>query len=278
MKTVYHYFGRFGEDFEAILKQEGIRYEIMYVPNDPEPIFTFDLASTSKRFAEQYASIAPYAKPLDVRLVSSAKETETAPWLSIIPHRTCIDVLNYDEAMLYYCTKTKYASGCNHIHNQEQIGLFRIRALPKKTNAAFYTCDTGFEFLFCDDRVFHLVHDQALCGVEFKPVLSKRGKEYDCLYQMSSSNIVKRNQIILGHGEGFSECPYCGSKQIVLHNDQQLHIDRRAVEAGWDFCMTESIFGEGIAHPHYLISQRFYQLLKSNRLSSRLSVLPIVLV
>ena len=274
MKTVYHYFGRFGEAFEEILKQEGIRYTILYVPNDTEPIYTFDLASTSKRFSAQYASISPYAKPLDVRLVSSAKETQTAQWLSIIPHRTCVDVLNYDEAMLYYCPN----SGWNPIHDQEQIGLFKIRALPKRTQAAFYTGDTGFEILFCDERVVNMVKDEAVCGVEFKPVLSKHGKAYDRIYQMSSLNVVKRSQIVLGHGEAFCECPYCGSRQIVLRNDQQLHIDRKAVEAYGDFCMTESIFGEGVAHPFYLISQRFYQLLKKNKLLSKLSVYPVVLV
>ena len=277
MKTVYHYFGRYGENFKGLLESSGIKADILYSPHNPDPIYTFDLISPSKRFEEQYATISLYAEPLAIWTKYSSKELETSQWLSLLPHRTCVDILNYDEAMLYYCTKTKYATGWNHIHNQEQIDLFRIRTLPKRTKAAFYTGDSGFEILFCDDRVYDLVQESGLKGVCFKTVLSKTGKVHDRFFQVTSNEVIKREQIVLGRGERFSECPYCGSRQIIEDNRSLLIIRKEAIDNQRDFYMTESIFGEGVAHPLYLLSNRFYKLLKENKLLFSSTVKPVVI-
>ena len=73
---------------------------------------------------------------------------------------------------------------------------------------------------------------------------------------MTSSNILKKEDIVWGYGEKIEKCPMCGKEQYV----------------------TERLFSEGFARPIYVISQKFYRLLVENKLDKNISFCPVVSV
>ena len=276
MIKIYHYFGRFGKEFFSILETHKIKYQVSYAPSDPEPIYSFDLKCPSSNFDNQYAAVSLYVKPIDIRAEYTKADLSKAALIAIRPKRQCVSVLNYEEAMLHYCSTPPYNSGCSYIHDQEQVDLLQIDRLPKRTKTAFFSEDTGFEFLFCDKRAYNVLCSSNICGVEFKPVLSKNKKVYPDFYQITSDNKISREIISLGHSERYDYCPICGAKKIVLNNTDQLHLNMKQLGEESDFYVTESIFGEGAAYPLYIISQHCFELLKDNDLIYHLVLTPLV--
>lgn len=206
----------------------------------------------------------------------SQTELNDAKWLVMSPKRQCVDIINAEEAYNYTCCWTT-SNGISKANHEEQKGLFAIRKEPSmKTQTAFWTEDTGFAEIFTDYRVVKLVKDYSLGGVEFKSVMDKKGIRSENIFQMKSSNIIEKDSIATGYGEQKEVCPICGKEQFVIDNTYQLHLDFSKIDSRCDLYMTERIFGEGIAYPLYIISQRFYQLLKQNKLAGGIGVSPVV--
>lgn len=135
------------------------------------------------------------------------------------------------------------------------------------TQTAFWTEDTGLAERFADYRVYNLVKENFLNGIEFKKVMDKKGVYSETLYQMTSTNILGSECIGKGYGEEKEICHICGREQYCIDNAYQLHLDFSKIDLQSDLYMTERIFGPGISYPLYIISQRFYQLLKQNKLA-----------
>lgn len=277
MRTVYHYFGRYSSEFRSMLDELKIRYTVSVAPGDTDeyPILSFDLKSTTKDFENQYANVSLYTKPLTVWSDYTKEEVESSPWLSIVPCRHCVDIENYDDAMFYYCRKIGYVANVDYVHDQEQIEDFRIAQIPKRTKTVFYTEGAGFGMIFTDERLKRLTEDNDIQGVVLRRVLSKRGIERENFYQLTSDHIIDRDRVALGHGERYSECSYCNSKQIILDDTHPLYLKGSESDMHGDFYVTASIFGEGIAHSYYLISNRFYQCLKKEKMLNSVRVEPV---
>ena len=277
MKTVYHYFGRYGEEFQKMLDEQRIRYTVSTAPFDTDepPILSFNLESTSKNFEQQYANVSLYTKPLTIWSDYTKSEFESALWLSIIPKRHCVEITNSEEAFFYYCRKIGYIGNVDWIHDQEQISDLKITKVPNQTRTVFYNQDEGSGIIFADERLKKMITENNLQGIIFRPTLTKTGKVRPYFYQLTSENIIPREQIALGHGETYSECSYCYSKQIILDNTHPLYLKGPAENMTSDFYVTASIFGTGIAHPKYLISHRFYQCLKNEKMTYSLHIEPV---
>lgn len=280
MIKVYHYVFRAPEDFRQTLDEVGIRYYMTETPfpDGLSPLFIFDIKSNSKRFEDQYGIVSCYAKPFAVWSNYTKKEIESAAWMLFRPHRHCIDITNFEDAYFYYCPRPAYTGGSAHIHDQEQVADLRIAQIPPRTKTVFYASDTGYGEIFSDERIFDFVRQHEISGVSFRPVFTKTGKPRENFYQILSENVITRDQIARGFGEGYSECPYCYQKQIVLDDEHMLHLKMSETDLHGDFWMTESIFGEGVAHPCFLISQRFYRLLKENRMLGSVRTEPVCFV
>lgn len=280
MIKIYHYVFRCPEDVRQILDEAKIRYDLFTPPfpaGEP-PIVIFDLKSNSKSFEHQYAAASSCARPIAVWSKYDKKEYASAAWILFRPHRHCVSITNDEDAWLYICARPGYTGGNAHVHDQEQIADLRIEKIPSRTKTVFYAADTGESAIFADERVFNFVREHDISGMNFRSVWTATGKPRENFYQITSDNIITRDQIARGFGEGYSECPYCYKKQIILDNEHMLHLKMSESELQGDFCMTESIFGEGIAHPCYLISQRLYQLLKENKMLNSVTLEPICFV
>lgn len=203
------------------------------------------------------------------------KELSEADFLMMRPKRQSIDIENED-AFRYTCEWTSRL-GEKVFQHEEQVKEAVVKKVPsmKKRNA-FWCESTGFSVIFADKRIRKLAEENSLSGVEFKNVFLKNGTCSDDLFQMTSSNILKKEDIVWGYGEKIEKCPMCGKEQYVIDYVWQLHLDFSKIEKQSDMYVTERIFGEGFAEPIYVISQKFYRLLVENKLDKNITFSPVV--
>ena len=71
---------------------------------------------------------------------------------------------------------------------------------------------------------------------------------------------------------------YLWEKKITYDGDLQLRFDYKKGELDKDLYMTVPEFGCGISHLVYLISHRFYELLKENRMDRNMIFEPVKLI
>lgn len=203
-------------------------------------------------------------------------ELANAKYLMISPTKQCVDIINAQETYSKSCTWST-SMGYKKVGHMEQIGHFKIAKEPSsKTSTAFWHEDTGFAEIFTDRRVYSLAKQNDLEGIVFNPVYLKKGSCSENIFQMTSDCKIAKDCIEFGHGERRLTCHLCGKEQFFINSAYQLHLYMDKLEPNKDLYVTERIFGEGIPYPVYIISQRFYQLLKANKLTGRLDLLPVV--
>ena len=141
------------------------------------------------------------------------KELSEADFLMMRPKRQSIDIENED-AFRYTCEWTSRL-GEKVFQHEEQVKEVVVKKVPsmKKRNA-FWCESTGFSVIFADKRIRRLAEENFLSGIEFKNVFLKNGTCSDELFQMTSSNILKKECIVFGYGEKIEKCPKCG-KEIL---------------------------------------------------------------
>lgn len=275
MRYEYSFFEIHRPELVEWLENNRISYQIDGGGNLPTFI-KFTLWSNNTRIDDYLAQLeAMCVRRLDINAEYTSSEILNAKLLMINSKKQCIDILNHEEAYRRSCMWTN-PYGISKVGHEEQQDLFVIANEPStKTKTAFWHEDTGLAELFTDYRVFDLVKQNQLDGIDLKNVLLKIGKYSDKIYQMTSPNIINRKCIDFGHGEKKLNCPICGKEQFFINGAYQLHLYYNQIQVQSDLYVTERIFGEGIPEPLYLISQRFYRLLKENKLTGNLIISPV---
>lgn len=198
-----------------------------------------------------------------------------AKLLWMTPKKQCIEIMNEENAYRYSCEWTTILGGTRIMH-EEQIAEFVIEKEPSmKTQTAFWCESTGFAEIFTDYRVLEMVKNNSLMGIEFNKVLLRNGSYSEKLFQLSTQNILERECVCSGYGEKIEVCPICGKEQYCINSAYQLHLDFSKIKKQSDLYITEKMFGEGISYPIYIISQKFYQLLKENKLAGNVTFSPV---
>ncbi len=272
----YYYCCRHRGELVAFLENSGIRFRLSGGEITP--------LGAALRVRVPAGTVSPVVTALQDRFhehpVISAEytpgELAAAEWLFMTPQKQRINIINAEEAYRYGCTRTHPFIGETAKH-AEQIGVFIIAKEPvMNTKTAFWAEDTGFSEVFADWRVRKLAEENGLPGVEFRDVMLRSGEPSAKLYQMTSSHVLPLEAIVCGHGEKALRCPYCGRLGYQIGNEYQLHLQASYLQEDSDMYITERIFGEGIAYPLYLISQRFYRLLVGHQLAGSVTFSPVV--
>lgn len=222
--------------------------------------------------------VAEFRHRPQINVVYTAAEINRAQLLWITPKRQSVDLIRTERSFSSLC-RWKDASGMQRAHHQEQIAPLTIAKEPSiTTKTAFWTSTTGFSEIFTDKRVRELAISQELKGIEFINTILQNGKCSENIFQITAEKRIRTEDIVFGNGEKEIVCPMCGKKQYAFDNTYQLHLSLRAAELTEDILITDRIFGNGIARPLYLISQRFYQMLNQNNLTANVCFEPVVLV
>lgn len=275
MRYKYVFFELHRPDLVDWLNKNGISY---YVNGGGRlPVFiNFALWSDNHNVHEYLSQLkAMHIVRTTIEVEYTTFELSKAEFLMINSQKQSVEIINPDAAYLYFCTWIS-SRGTRKINHCEQKAPFQIAKEPStKTRTAFWHEDTGTAELFTDYRVAELVKQNHLVGVELKNVILKNGNLSENIFQITSPHKLKKDCLGLGFGEERWCCPMCGKEQFIIDAAYQLHLDLSRIDVESDLYVTERIFGQGRPFPLYLISQRFYQLLKANKLAGNLIVSPV---
>lgn len=274
MKYEYYFYRDAKPELVDYLNSEKIpcKLDLSY-PNDPKVVFR--LWSTGAGTERQLRELEKIGVRWPIISVTYTKrELENAELLKLRPRKQWVSVTNEEVSSRYTCP-----IGRDKFMHEEQIGPYCISKEPKSSGRTAFWCeDTGWADVFTDFRVKKLAEDHGLVGVEFLDVLLRENRVSQNIFQLRSSARIPRDAICLGYGEQPISCPVCGREQYGTHDIYQLHLDFARFPAGNDLYMTESMWGYGFAYPMYVISQRFYRLLRENKLDGYLNLLPVIAV
>lgn len=275
MRYEYYFYRLYTRRLEEYLQSKHIKYE----GNVSQKILKFSVWSTDENYRDILDELQTLKVGDPIVYASySATDLKQANFLTIRPKKQTINIINRETAYNYAC-RLLSSMGVEKVKHEEQIDTFVIGKEPStKSSTAFWSCDMGFSELFTDRRVYELVNNYSLDGIRFEKVMNRKREYSENIFQMKSSNIIPRDCIIMEHGESKKICPICGEEQFFIDNAYQLHLDLSKIKGKSDFYMTEKIWGSGIAYPLYIISQRFYQLLKQNKLAGGIALSPVVWV
>lgn len=270
MKTLCRYNEKYSIDLEQRLKELNIKYEIKEILQSKRIIFNI-----TKNF-EQFECISSLltSTPLIFKEFDK-KDLEEANFLQIIPQMQKVHIENLDNSFYSSC-KIVDEFGLKRTYHKQQVGNIAISKMSKDT-CYFYSVDTGFSEIFVKSEVAQMVAENDIKGVSFRPVIES-GKERNDLYQLWAEKELQFENMKFDGSEKFANCPLCSKyKSVIVENDYQLHLNLCENELDLDFYMTSALFGEGIPYRYYLISQKFYQLLKNEKLDKKVKFVPIVL-
>jgi len=266
MQYSKYYCFPYSEEWKARLEEHRVPYKVAY------GLLSFTLLSDSRE-DEPWLSGLSYL----IGIRYSNKELEQAPFLWFQPFCPAVEVdtaSSFEELCRYQVTWDRFQlDKCHHLR---QVNPIQLKKEPKwKKKTAFYAMDTGHGCIFCDKRVTELITTHRLQGFDVRPTYRKDGQPSEHTVQLMSTNRLTFGDIALGHGETVKTCPLCGKPQIAYDGAYRLHIQTPLEAMTEDFYMTEDLFGEGIPYAMYMISQRFYQLLKQEQLLGSVNIAPV---
>lgn len=263
---------------EEFLQSHSVRYKYhdhkMLAPDQ----ITFSLYTDDPRFdtiekklmEQHHRAVARYLEFTD-------EELSSARYLWLWPRKQQIEISNEKQAYQETCQRLNQYGNPLPAH-RTQITDFLIRKEPStKSNTAFWNEKYGFAELFTDWRVVALVEAHNMKGIGFRSVKIKKDIDSDTIFQVVSEEKVCTSNIVLGYGEREIICPICRNKRYYIDagGSYQLHVLSTQNWNGLDFLMTEKIWGDGAMFPIYIISQKFYRLLREHNLAGGVAFYPI---
>lgn len=259
------------------LKKNGIQYRESNAGAHRKPLVIFNIWSNKDNAEYCVEELKKMNRFPLVFTEYSESDRMKAELLWLWPQRQKIDVINGAESFDFSCQYTSMMGQICYKH-EEQKDIIAIAKEPStKSTNAFWTVSTGFSEVFVDQHVYKAVKASSLVGVDFQNVRLRNGKYSENIFQMTSQNVISRECVGTGYGEIVEKCCVCGKEQYSINSGEyQLHLDFAKIKMKSDLYVTERIFGAGIAEPLYVISQRFYRLLKENGLTGGAKFSPIV--
>ena len=281
MTHQYYFCIPYHENLIRLLESNNIRYRLSsplgecFTNGTPVPVLvTFEF----KGYLPIVDKIATeFRHKPRVSVVYTAAEIHNAKLLWITPKRQSIDILNLKTVYSLLC-QWQTVGGMPRVHRREQIAPFVIEKEPSAKKTAFWASSTGFSEIFTDNRVRELAMTHNLQGVKFVETILPNGSFSDNIFQITANERIGAENIVFGKGEKEITCSQCGQKQYAFDSTYQLHLSLCENDLNRDIFVTDPIFGTGISMPLYLISQRFYQVLKQNNLTADVAFEPVVLI
>lgn len=211
--------------------------------------------------------------------VFTKKELQEAQWLTI--RSTWEFAYPQPESKPGYMEGV-YASGyCKECFSGlTTIGSFRIKKAPKWGKRSFAMLYWVGDELFVNDKVKEVFQEERITGIDYLPVLNKKGSEVlPDVYQMVFTTVLEKGLVI---NEGIRElntCSYCGVEKYLPNPRSILTYRKEVFENAPDFVKSSEVFGFGSYAAHELfVSQHVYQVLMKHSLIRGLDFKPIELV
>ncbi len=256
---------------EEILSLYGVKYRIVGDGRIVPRMISFSIHKDS----DVYSKLLTYVHTTPIITIEySDQELRNAPFLTIMPKKNAIDIVNNNEAFQYSCCK-KTLLGEERFYHKEQVKPLMVRRVPRE-GTTFFASSAGFSEIFVSYDFFELVKNNSVSGVKFIPVVySNRGNNQRGIFQIVAEHTIPFERICFGKSSKIKRCPVCGKPKIEYQQAYQLSLKCLAAELNEDFYMTEAVFGEGISHPFYMISHHLYTLILNEGMTKDAQFVPV---
>lgn len=272
MKKIGRYLEEYSKDLISWLEDNKVKYEIIgnCESGFHKIFFTIDMDSDIVK-SEKFTDFK--FDTITVKLDFSRKEIEQAEWLVFRSSYQQVEIINREEVFRYSC----YYDNNKKAHHCEQIGKIKIRTELKWNTKSFMSGDDGsFSEMFTHRGVKESAENNHINGVSFINLVDKKGNELDNSFKIEADNILPIEAFNFNNGEKVYECPMCGKRQYCIPLAEQYHIKREYLDDAVDLYTTDYLFGDGMADRLYIMSHKFYSILKNNKYLKGLVVEPII--
>ncbi len=271
MTKKYNYCVLYSKKIDRFLYNNAIKYKIIGGETTPRLIsFTINENQYTDLKLERFL----HSNPI-ITNVFTKTELLNAGFLTIRPVGNVVDIVNTDEAFIFNCPRQSLFGDERYGH-REQIGNCKIKRIDYKKETAFYSSSTGFSELFTKTEVYDLLMKNSITGVMSRPVILENTGKDSGLCQLYSNNLIHTNSIFIDKTIKVKKCPVCGAPKFVCRQDYQLAIIGNQNDFQYDFYMTDSLFGDGIPEPLFLVSNKFYRMLVDHNLTRNVKFEPVV--
>ena len=213
--------------------------------------------------------------------VYSESELLNAKWLSVRCVYYKVTPTNWCdcEELTCCCGNTDYGAPIGKHYLQK---AFYTVKRPVKWGKNFFASGARSEYnLFCNDIARRYLLNNHLNGVSCDPVLQKsNGQHFPDLFQLNSSHQVPDAAFCPISDIKEHKCLQCGMKMMQFQNSRaQYALSGDCLDNTIDFYKTPPLFlGPALltgGQHRFLVSQRFYRVLKDNLLDRNLVFTPL---
>lgn len=295
MKISRHFFESLSDyqDLIPVLKKAGIPYRTLLNPADEPYLLVFDIIVDSpewKIFVDEFPKHLSFPNS-SAQMIFDEKEVESARWLAMFCR------LEKDVACEDLEGITFSAAPCRHTCVQIDDYRFKCKVIWGRSH---FLMPMNVIDIFVDDLAKDVMIKEHLSGVDFRPVKKKKTDVIiPNVNQLVSTNILPQGTVIIGQGRVKEKCEWRGYHQVrydngdvkeklecsVCHKVQyicddlyQFKLKREVLEkASLDCYTTADRFGMD-GQTQWIVSQRFYQVLKAHQMTRSLVFEPVELV
>ena len=272
MKRKYHctmgYKDEYADETLKILSDQGVHYDEI-----GGHAFVFDIYSDNPKASEILNNLL--RDPL-VEAIFSNEEMENANWYTLEATRFDIETSDVDFTFEYSCPyKTPYDTRYRH---RKQINPYLSKRTPKwKSNYNFCSMIGDFNRIFCSDLAKKMIANRDLVGVDYMPVVNRRGEPTANVNQMIFHNVLPMDCFNFIGEYSTHKCETCG----IIHyefkrpGDDNIRVRTDLIPSGIDAFVAERSFSRGWIRPPVIISKKFYNLLANEMKEKHLRYYPI---
>lgn len=192
-------------------------------------------------------------------------------------------------ARTYACLARVTTRGISLMRHEVCVsGSFALKKPIKWGNRFFASANgMGEDVLFCNSNARTAMEEAGLTGVEYESVQRKStGKEMEDIFYLKAKNILADVAIVPISDMDTYICDQCGMHMVGYRNLRgQFGIRADMINDSVDFYRTLPLFSPGLEDPssifgndRFIVSQRFYQLVKERKMDRALWFEPISLV
>ena len=263
------YSGKNASKIIKILEEEKINYsDIM------GNAFVFHLHSDHERTKE----ILGYLQEnYFMEALFSKDEMENANWYTFEATRHDIETSDFDFTFKQFCP-FKTELGTRYWHTV-QVNPFVSKRIPKwKNNYNFCSVNTGdFNKIFCSDIAQVMIKNRDIKGIDFIPVINKKGVATENVSQLCFSNILPRKAFDFVGEYHEIICPFCGEIRYTFAHPMydNLRVKAGFITPGIDVFSAEMSVREGWIVPPVIVSKKVYDLVTKEMKEKHVRFRPI---
>lgn len=266
-----------------------------YNMNDQLSSIHFDLEEAHPNFQEIHDSLPWHWKgrhPLEYKdhifvlyfPVYSEEDYRSAKWLSVRCSfsKVRINPRNFDENLEYRCPiqVNGVETGMHFVAKQP----YRSYSSVKWNRHFIASAENSEHILFCNDLLRDIMISHDIKGAEFLPVYYKKSEQLmEDLYLLSATYTVPNGAIVGIKNFKSIECKQCGMKMLTMTDQRWKYgILENSIPDDLDICRTLPLFlgrdSDRNSGAEIFISQRFFRLLRGNKMDKSLWFTPLDMV